>query len=199
MGLWGLDVERRAVRWGHSCGVWELRGLGEGCVGNCWGGIGGPWAVWGRGLRGAVGCVGLWAAWGRGLCGAVGRGLCGAVGCVGPWAVWGRVPELPVPQARNEPDVYETSDLPEDDQAEFEAVRRPWAAWKGRGGPTSSPTSSPTPQPCCGLCAGSGGDGGTAVRPALHWGSLWAVGHGGGAHNHHRGGTEPSWGAQSPQ
>uniref|UniRef100_A0A8U8B824 Uncharacterized protein n=1 Tax=Geospiza parvula TaxID=87175 RepID=A0A8U8B824_GEOPR len=26
-----------------------------------------------------------------------------------------------VPQARNEPDVYETSDLPEDDQAEFEA------------------------------------------------------------------------------
>lgn len=28
-----------------------------------------------------------------------------------------------VPKARNEPDVYETSDLPEDDQAEFEAVR----------------------------------------------------------------------------
>lgn len=27
------------------------------------------------------------------------------------------------PQARNEPDVYETSDLPEDDQAEFDAVR----------------------------------------------------------------------------
>lgn len=26
-------------------------------------------------------------------------------------------------QARNEPDVYETSDLPEDDQAEFDAVR----------------------------------------------------------------------------
>lgn len=31
------------------------------------------------------------------------------------------------PQARNEPDVYETSDLPEDDQAEFDAVR-PWDA-----------------------------------------------------------------------
>ncbi|RLV76463.1 hypothetical protein DV515_00016951 [Chloebia gouldiae] len=29
--------------------------------------------------------------------------------------------EFLVPQARNEPDVYETSDLPEDDQAEFEA------------------------------------------------------------------------------
>ena len=55
MGLWGLDVERRAVRWGHGCGVWELRGLGEGCVGNCWGALGG------RGLCGAVGCVGLWA------------------------------------------------------------------------------------------------------------------------------------------
>ena len=81
MGLWGLDVERRAVRWGHSCGVWELRGLSEGCVGNCWGGTGGLWAAWGRGLRGAVGCVGPWAVWGR--------GLCGAVGCVGPWAVWG--------------------------------------------------------------------------------------------------------------
>lgn len=26
------------------------------------------------------------------------------------------------PQASNEPDVYETSDLPEDDQAQFESV-----------------------------------------------------------------------------
>uniref|UniRef100_A0A803Y1I4 Uncharacterized protein n=1 Tax=Meleagris gallopavo TaxID=9103 RepID=A0A803Y1I4_MELGA len=59
----------------------------------------------------------MWDVWG------IAWGNWGAVGCVGPWAVWGWVPELPVPQARNEPDVYETSDLPEDDQAEFEAVR----------------------------------------------------------------------------
>ncbi|XP_015742422.1 dynactin subunit 2 [Coturnix japonica] len=54
---------------------------------------------------------------------------CGALGAVGRsgGGSWGRWPwrrpgtSSTLPQARNEPDVYETSDLPEDDQAEFEA------------------------------------------------------------------------------
>uniref|UniRef100_A0A669Q6X3 Dynactin subunit 2 n=1 Tax=Phasianus colchicus TaxID=9054 RepID=A0A669Q6X3_PHACC len=66
-----------------------------------------------------MGCGGCGMLWLWGL--DVGRvGNCSG-GTGEPWAVWGWVPELPVPQARNEPDVYETSDLPEDDQAEFEA------------------------------------------------------------------------------
>uniref|UniRef100_A0A8B9MSS6 Uncharacterized protein n=1 Tax=Accipiter nisus TaxID=211598 RepID=A0A8B9MSS6_9AVES len=39
------------------------------------------------------------------------------------------------PGARNEPDVYETSDVSEDDQANFEAVRPCW----GRTRPAPEP------------------------------------------------------------
>lgn len=46
-------------------------------------------------------------------------------------------------QARNEPDVYETSDLPEDDQAEFDAVRL--CAASGLGTLTSLPQAGPFP------------------------------------------------------
>ena len=92
----------------------------------------GVWQLWGGELLGGE-LRGCGEKWGRGRCGVGGHG--------------GQVPEPPVPQARNEPDVYETSDLPEDDQAEFEAVRRPWAAWKGTGGPPNQPHGRPPNQP----------------------------------------------------
>lgn len=47
---------------------------------------------------------------------------CGVRGVGGCWVVRLGGPCFYL-QARNEPDVYETSDLPEDDQAEFDAVR----------------------------------------------------------------------------
>lgn len=71
-----------------------------------------------------------------------------------PWGeVWGSVrvgvPAQPLVllQARNEPDVYETSDLPEDDQAEFEAVRPGWWGEQQLGRTPGTPRDPPGPAP----------------------------------------------------
>lgn len=50
-----------------------------------------------------------------------------------------------MPQARNEPDVYETSDVSEDDQADFEAVRPHRGPMSWGGGEQVSVSVPPHP------------------------------------------------------